>query len=147
MKLLEKIKNDLVSAMKSKNEAETDILQMLVAALKNEKIAKGDELSEEEEIKTIFKESKKVKDSIEQYKKADREDLVKREREQLKIIMNYLPEQADEDKIKEVVEETIDEVGAESLKDMGRVMGAVMGKLEGKAEGGQVSAIVKQKLS
>jgi hypothetical protein len=147
MELLDKIQQDLVSAMKDHSDAEADILKILISALKNERIKKGEDLSKEEEIKVVFSESKKIKDSIEKYEEAGRNQLAQRERKQLEYVMEYLPEQASKDDIEDIVDEVIKEVGAESMKDMGPVMGKVMNKLEGKADGAVVSKVVRSKLS
>lgn len=147
MELLQRIQQDLISAMKEGSDVEADILKIVISALKNKKISKGEDLTEEEEVKVVFSEAKKIKDSISKYEEAGREELAKRERKQLEFVMEYLPEQADEEEIEKIVEETIEEMDAESMKDMGPVMGAVMGKLEGKADGSIVNKIVREKLS
>lgn len=149
MSLLSKIQQDSVAAMKSGNSVEVDILKMAIAALKNAQIAKeGDEeLSEQEEIKVVFSEAKKIKDSIQKFEEGGRDDLAKREKEQLQYIEKYLPQQASEEDVTKEVDAAIDELQAEGMKDMGRVMGVVMKKLQGKADGAVVNQIVKEKLS
>lgn len=149
MSLLQEIQKDSISAMKSGNRVESDILKMVLTSLKNALIAKpGEEkLSSEEEMKIVYSESKKLKDSIEQYKKADRKDLIAREEEQLKCIMKYLPEQAGRGDIEKIVGKVIEQVNASGMGDMGRVMGIVMKDLQGKADGSLVKDVVKEKLS
>ncbi|MBN2101158.1 GatB/YqeY domain-containing protein [Candidatus Dojkabacteria bacterium] len=149
MSLLQEIQKESILAMKEKNTVKQDILKLLIAALKNAQIAKpgGKELTKEEEVKVIFSESKKIKDSIEKFKEAGREDLLNREEEQLGYVEKYLPAQAGEDDIIKVVEKAIKEVDASGMGDMGRVMGLVMKELQGKADGAVVNRIVKSKLS
>jgi len=149
MSLLQKIQQDSISAMKKGNSVKTDILKMVIASLKNAVIAKtGDsKISPEEEVKIVFSEAKKLKDSIEQYKKAGRDDLIAREEEQLKYVMEYLPEQMGREDVEKAVKKAIEEVRASGMGDMGKVMGAVMKDLQGKADGTLVSDIVKEKLS
>ncbi|MEA3357354.1 MAG: GatB/YqeY domain-containing protein [Patescibacteria group bacterium] len=149
MSLLEKVQKDLVASLKARNSVKSDVLRLLVAALKNAGISKpsGEEMSESDEVKVIFAESKKLKDSVEQYSKAGRDDLSKREKEQLGYVMEYLPEQMSEKEIEKLVDKAISKIGAESMRDIGKVMGIVMGEVSGKADGVVVSKIVKKKLS
>ena len=83
----------------------------------------------------------------EEFKKADRADLVEKLEVELKIVDQYLPEQLSDDEVRVLVQETIDEVGAESMKDMGTVMSAVMPKVQGRADGGQINGLVRELLS
>lgn len=149
MELLQKIQQDSVSAMKSGSRVRADILKMVLASLKNAAIAKpGDtKLSLEEEVKIVFAEAKKLKDSIEQYRQAGRDDLMAREEEQLKCVMEYLPEQLGREDIEKAVDKAIGQLQVSGMGDMGRVMGVVMKDLQGKADGTLVSDIVKEKLS
>lgn len=149
MELLQKIQQDSVAAMKSGSRVKADILKMVLASLKNAVIAKpGDtKLSPEEELKIVFAEAKKLKDSVEQYKEAGRDDLVTREEEQLKCVMEYLPEQLGREDIEKVVDKAVGQLQASGMGDMGKVMGVVMKELQGKADGTLVSSIVKEKLS
>ena len=148
MSLQEKIQKDVISATKDGKTVEVDILKMVLASLKNARIENNNEdLSEEEEVKVVFSEAKKVKDSIEQYKKGGRDDLVTREQEQLEVIERYLPAQAGEEEIRKVVKKVIDDTGAANMGQMGMVMGTAMKELQGKADGGAVSDIVKELLS
>jgi uncharacterized protein len=149
MALLEKIQEEMLSAAKGGHSVESDILKLVVSALKNAQIAKtaGETLTEEEEIKIVFAEAKKLKDAAEQYTAAGREDLAAREKEQLTYIEKYLPEQAGEDGIRAAVVDVIKETGASGMASMGMVMGTVMQKLQGKADGKIVSDVVKELLS
>ena len=148
MSLLDTIQKDVITAAKDGKGVEVDILKMVLASLKNAIIENSNEdLGDEEQLKIVFSEAKKVKDSIEQYKSGGRDDLVSREEEQLAVIERYLPAQADEDEIRKAVEKVIGDTGAENMGHMGMVMGAVMKELQGKADGGIVSDIVKEMLS
>ncbi len=133
--------------MKSGNKTEQDILKIVLSALKNAQIAKNAPLTEDEELKTVFAEGKKLKDAIDLYKKGGREDLAKIEEEQLGYVQKYLPQQASAGDIEKAVDEVIAQTGATGPQQMGKVMGAVMAKLQGKADGAIVSEIVKKKLS
>ena len=138
-----------MKAMKAGNSDEADIFGIVLASLKNAKIAKSDDsdLTEEEEIKVIFSESKKISDSIEKFKEGGRDDLVKHEEKQLEVVQKYLPTQADEDEVKAVVRRIIDETGASGMGSMGMVMGSAMKELEGRADGKVVSDTVKNMLA
>ena len=95
----------------------------------------------------LAKEAKQRKDSIEEYKKANRHELVSKEEAELKILEEYLPEQMGEDEVKKIVEETITEAGATTIADMGKIMGALTPKLKGKADMGAVSLVVREILN
>ncbi len=149
--LLTKIKDDLKKAMRAKDERLVGVLRMVISALRNKEISlrKGGnvELSDEQIIDVIISEIKKRKDSMEVYIKAKREDLAKNEKEEIKILKNYLPEQLNEEEIKKIIEETVASIGKVSPKDFGRIMGMVMPKLKGKADGVKVQEIVKKIIS
>lgn len=149
MSLLETIQKDMLSAAKDGKAVESDILKMVVSNLKNALIAKGpgESLSEEEEIKLVFSEAKKLKDAAEQYRSGGREDLAKREEEQLVVVERYLPQQASVEDVRAVVVDVIKETGVSGMGAMGMVMGNAMKKLQGKADGKIVSDIVKEELS
>lgn len=144
--LAHKISQDLVISLKAKDEIATSTLRLLLSDIKNAQIAKGKELSDEEIVDEIGKSAKKRKESIEAYKKGNREDLVEKEEAELKFLEKYLPKQLGEDEIRKIVDEVIAESGANGVADIGKVMGQVMGKLKRQADGGMVSNIVKNKL-
>jgi uncharacterized protein len=143
------LQNELKQAMLAKDTVMTSVLRMLISAIGYHEIQKGGagyEASEEDVESVIQKEAKKIKDSIEQYKSAGREELVEKESKELSILQAYLPEQMGEDEIRKLVAEAIAQTGASALSDMGKVMGALMPKTKGKADGAIVSKIVKEKL-
>jgi len=144
------LQEELKSAMLTRDEVKTSVMRLLLSSIKNYEIQKGGagyEASEEEIIQVINKEAKQRKDSIEEYKKADRQELVDKESNELMILESYLPEQMSVDEIKKIAEDTIVELNANEIKDMGKVMGALTSKLKGKADMGFVSNIVREKLS
>lgn len=151
MSLKSKILDDLKSAMKAKDADRLNVLRSLKAKLLEKEISerKGGEasLSDEQVVDVLMKAAKQRKESIDQFEEGGRDDLAKKERYELEIIEDYLPEMMDEDAIRVVVKDQIEKMGAETIADMGKVMGALMGRLKGKAEGGTISRIVKEELS
>jgi uncharacterized protein len=147
MTLLEKIRKDVLEAVKEGEDDRVDILKIAIASLKNAEIEKGEELDDNEQEQILRKEVKKLKDAYEQYVDCDRQDLAEREKRQMNILESYLPKFMEEEEVREIVQKKIEELGADSSKDMGRVMGAVMKELSGKADGGTVNKIVKEVLN
>ncbi len=147
MSLEEQIRKDMLSALKSGNKEKSQTLKMLIAVLKNAQIQSKEELKEKEIVDTIRKEAKKVEDSIKQYQEMGREDLVKKEKQDLKIIEEYLPELMSREEIEEIVEKKIEVLGATDMSDMGRVMGVVMKEIGGEADGSTVKEVVQSKLA
>ena len=115
--------------------------------LSGEELEKESQLSDEEVVEVIFGEIKKRKESILEFEKGKRGDLVKKEKAEMKVLQEYLPEQLSEGEIKKLANESIEKVEAKNLKDMGKVMSELMPKLKGKAEGSLVSKIVKELLT
>lgn len=161
MSLKEKIKADLEKALRQRDELEVSVLRMLMAAIFNKekekrvKLSKTEEvekldglskLTDEEIIEVISGETKKRKESIEQYEKGNRQDLAEKEKKELKILINYLPEQMGEEEIRKLVKAKIEELGAISPQDTGKVMGVLMPQVKGKAEGSLVNKIVQEEL-
>ncbi len=147
MTFLDRINEDLKTAMKNKEAERLSTLRMVKAALKNREIDKMAALTDDEAIKTLQSLVKQRRDSIEQYKQAGRMELAEKEAAEIKVIEEYLPAALDEAAIARVVEETIAETGASSMKEMGAVMKAVMAKLAGQTVDGKVvNQIVKSKL-
>ena len=134
---------DMKSAMKSGDKVRLGVIRMLIAEIKNARIAAGEDLSEEQEEKIIAAYAKKRKETMETYKEAGRPDLVEKEKIEFDITMSYLPAQLDDDELKKIVRAKVAEAGAESMKDFGRVMKAVMAEVGSRADGSAVSAMVK----
>ena len=149
--LRDRLDTDLKNAMRTKDASRVRTLRSIRAALQQKEIEKRGQdktlLSEEEIVAVLQKQAKQRHDSIEQYEKAGRSDLVEIEREELLIIEEYLPSQASDEEVRSVVEEVIREVGAVSMADMGKVMGKAMSRLKGKADGRRINEQVKQLLS
>ena len=149
MRLADQIQDDLKEALKTKDEIKISTLRMLIAAIKNFEISKGKagyKASDEEIVSVIQKEVKQRKESVEQYKAGNRQDLVDKESKELEILAKYLPAQMSEENVEKIVREKIQEVGAVSSADVGKVMGVLSQELKGKADLGLVSAIVKRSL-
>lgn len=144
MTLKEKIMNDLKKSMKERDEVKIRTLRMIIASIKNWEINNLKDIDDNSIISVLLKEAKRRKEAIEEYRKANREDLVKAEEEELKIIESYLPERMSEEEIKELVLKTIEEIKATSLKDLGKVMKAIMPKIKGKADGKLVNDMVRK---
>ena len=147
MSLKEQIVGDLTAAMKAKDAARTSTLRMLKAAIVNGEIEKGGALDDEELSKLLRSQVKQRRDSVEQYQKGGRQDLVEKETAEIAVIEGYLPQAASVAEIEQAVAAAIAETGATSMKEMGAVMKAAMVLLARKnPDGRAVSETVKQKL-
>jgi hypothetical protein len=150
--LLNRMTDDLKAAMKAKDKVRLRTLRSLRAALKNKEIEQrqGGEaasLSEEDQLAIVRKEVKQRKESIEQYESAGRDDLVGKEKEELEVLTEYLPEPLSDEELRDTLEAIIDETGASSMADMGPVMGRAMAELRGRVDGSRVQQMVKALLS
>ncbi len=148
MSLGKQIVADLTTAMKAQDAARTSTLRMVKAAMMNRQIEKGSELDDDDVQKLLRSLVKQRRDSIEQYEKAGRQELVNKEQAEINVIETYLPKAASQEEIEQVVAAVIAETGASSIKDMGKVMKAAQAALAGKnADGRLVSEVVKAKLA
>ena len=148
MPLSKQIVTDLTAAMKAQDAARTSTLRMVKAAMMNRQIEKGSELDDEDMQKLLRSLVKQRRDSIEQYEKAGRQELVDKEQAEIDVIETYLPQAASQEEIEQAVAAAIAETGATSMRDMGKVMKAAQAALAGKnADGRIVSEIVKSKLN
>ncbi|MCP0886192.1 GatB/YqeY domain-containing protein [Ligilactobacillus sp. WILCCON 0076] len=147
MSLLESLQKDMVAAMKAKDKAKLSTVRMLKAAITNEQINVGHDLTSDEEVSVLSRELKQRKDSLEEFKAAGRAETVADLEKEISVVESYMPEQLSVDEVKAVVQETIKAVGATSKADFGKVMGAVMPKLKGKADGKIVNTTVKELLN
>jgi len=146
--VVDTLQEHMKEAMRTGEKDRLRTIRSLRADLQQATIEKrGEELSEDEVLKVLQKAAKQRKDSIEQYEGAGREDLASKERDELAIIEGYLPEQLDDDELRQRLEVLVEQSGASSMQDMGRVMGQAMQQLRGKADGGRISTIVKELLS
>ena len=146
MTLKERIDQDMRQAQKSGEKLKLSLTRLLKSDIRYKEIDKGKELSDEEVLEVLTSAAKKHRDSIEQFRKGGREDLVKQEEDELKLILGYMPEQLNAEELGKLVEEAITEVGAEGEKDMGKVMKVLMPKVKGKADGKAVSLLVSSRL-
>lgn len=146
MSLKNILQEDMKSAMKHKHTVKKNAITMVRAAIlqieKDNKI----QLNDEGIIEVISKQVKQRKDSILEFEKGNRPDLVESVQKEIDILINYLPEQLTEEELSHIVTETVSEIGAKTLKDIGKVMKALMPKIKGKADGKLVNSIVKQHL-
>ena len=147
MSLREQIVKDLTAAMKAQDANRTSTLRMVKAAMMNRQIEKGSELDDEDMQKLLRSLVKQRRDSVEQYEKAGRQELVDKEKAEIAVIETYLPQAASKEEIEQAVAAAIAETGATSMKDMGGVMKTVQAALAGKnADGKLISEVVKARL-
>ena len=148
MTLTKQIVADLTTAMKAQDAGRTSTLRMVKAAMMNRQIEKGSELDDDDMQKLLRSLVKQRRDSIEQYEKAGRQELVDKEKAEINVIEIYLPQAASQDEIEQAVAAAIAETGATSMKDMGKVMKSAQAALAGKnADGRLISEVVKAKLN
>lgn len=139
---LEKIDSDLKTAMKEKNEIKLGTLRMLKAAIKNKEIDKKQALSEPEILEIIQKQVKQRRESIAEFQKANRQDLLSKETAEIAVLEQYLPKQLTEAELKVMVQKAIQATGAKAKTDIGRIMKEVMPQIAGRADGKQVNQII-----
>jgi len=150
MTLQERVDADLKEAMRAKDATKLGVLRMLKSALKYAVIAKSDseaELSDAEAAQVIRKQAKQRQDSIESFEKGGRAELVEKEKQELSILNEYLPQPMSGDEVSKIVRETIAEAGATSRVQMGTVMKALQAKVAGRVDGKALSAEVARQLS
>lgn len=145
--LKEKLLEDLKMSMKEKNEVRKNAVQMVRAAILQVEKDNGITLEDEKIIQIIAKEVKKRKDSLDDYIKGGREDIVKQVEEEINILSEYLPKQLSKEEIEKMVKEIIEQVGAESIKDMGKVMKETKEKIGARADGKAINEVVKELLA
>ena len=137
---------DLKEAMRQGNETLRSVIRYLRSDIKYAEIAKGAPLDDTGVAEVISKQVKQHRESITEFKKGKREDLVAKEEAELAILLRYLPQQMDRSAIKEAAQKVIQDVGAKGPGDKGKVMGKLMPQLRGKAEGAEISAVVNELL-
>lgn len=148
MSLKEVIYQDLITAMKARDEVTLRTLRMLKSAIMKHEVSARDAVADDSIVLGLIqKEAKSRNESVEQFRKGGREDLAISEEEEIKVLQKYLPEQLSESELKNIVTSTIHEVGASSVGDIGKVMAALMPKVKGKADGNLVNKLVREFLS
>lgn len=147
MSLKEKLADDLKSAMKDKDVIRKNVVQMVRAGIlqfeKDNKVT----LDDEGILDVIAKQLKQRRDSLPDYEKSGREDLIADLKAEMDVLMGYLPEQLTEDELRVIVSDAVKETGASSMKDMGKIMSAVMPKVKGRADGKMINEIAKAMLT
>jgi uncharacterized protein len=141
------LNSDIKQAMKNKEKDKLSVIRMVKSSIQNEAIKTGNELSEDEELTVLSREVKQRKDSLHEFDKAGRQDLVEKIRTELQYVELYMPKQLSEEEVSEIVKQAISETGASSKAEMGKVMAVIMPKVKGKAEGSLVNKLVQQHLS
>lgn len=141
-----KIQEDLKIAVKAQDKVKISTLRMVLNALKNTELEEREELSDDTELAVVASYARRIKESIEEFTKAAREDLVAKETAELGIVLSYLPEQMNDDDIHREASRVIAEIGASTPRDMGRVMGEMMKRFKGKVDGGAVNRVVSELL-
>jgi len=139
--------NDLVAAMKSQDKETLSVLRMVKGAIQLEEINKKSELSDEDFIGVVSKQIKTRKESITEFEKAGRTDLVEQTKKEIEILNKYMPEQLSEEEVLEVIDEAFNTINPQTQSDMGKLMGFVTPKLKGKADMSFVSKTIKEKLA
>ena len=147
MSLKAQLTSDLKDAMRQHDDRRRDVLRFTLAALQNAEIAAREELDEPAAMAVLAKEAKQRRDSIEEFRKADRQDLVTKEEAELAVLKPYLPEQLSREEIAQAAREAIQEAGASGPQEMGKVMAVLMPRLRGRADGRQVSEAVQELLA
>ena len=147
MSLVEKINNDMKTAMKNQDKETLSVIRMLKSAVQLATIEKKHDLTDEEVVDVLSKQIKMRKDSVVEFTKANREDLANQYNKEIEILMTYMPEQLSKEAVMEIIETAIKEINPTSQKQMGLIMKEVTPKVKGKFDMGEVSKIIKEKLS
>ena len=142
--LKEKLLEDLKSAMKEKNTNKKNAVQMVRTAILQIEKDKGIEVTDEQIIDIIAKEVKKRKDSLADFEKANRQDLIDQINEEIEVLEGYLPKQLTDEELEEIVSKIITEVGATNIKDMGKVMKEAKAQIGARADGKRINEMVKK---
>ncbi|WP_048600323.1 GatB/YqeY domain-containing protein [Rubeoparvulum massiliense] len=146
MDLQEQLSTDMKEAMKAKDKTSLSVIRMIRSALKYDEIQRKRPLTDDEALAIVVHEMKLRRDSLQEYEKAGRDDLVEQINEEMRIIEKYLPKQMDEEELRQLIQATIASVGATSKKEMGKVMGAIMPKVKGRADGTLINRLVQEYL-
>ena len=141
-----KIQEDLKSAVKAQDKTRVSALRMVLNELKNAELEEREELSDEKELAVVASYARRIRESIEEFRKAGREDLVAKENADLAVVLSYLPEQMSEEDIRREAARVIADIGAATPRDRGRVMGEMMKRFKGKVDGAAVNRIVSELL-
>lgn len=146
MNLIERLNQDMKTAMKNKEKTTLSVIRMVRSSIKNKEIELKQPLTEEEALDVVTKELKQQRDSLQEFEQAGREDLAQKARDEIAVLEKYMPEQLTEAELKKIVQEAIASTGAVSKADMGKVMKAVMPQVKGRADGKWVNRLVQEGL-
>jgi len=144
--LKQRIDRDTREALKKKDSLRLSVLRMLKSEIKYKEIEKGSELSDDEVISVLSSSVKRRKDSIQQFEKGERDDLVSREKAELELVLKYLPEQLTEEELSQIINQAIKELNASGPSDLGKVMRQIMPEVRGRADGKRVNQMVSSQL-
>ena len=144
--LKRRINQDAKEALKSKDTLTLSVLRMLKSEIRYKEIERGSELSDDDVISVLSTAIKKRKDSIQQFEKGGRDDLASKEKEELAVVIKYMPEQVSEEELSQIISQAISEEGATGASDLGKVMKLVMPKVRGRADGKKVNQMVSSQL-
>jgi len=147
MSIEERLLEAMKDAMKSNDKLRLSAIRMMRSAVKNREIEVRRTLSDEDVIRVIQGMVRKGEESLEQFEKGGRADLVEKEKKEIEILKSFLPQALGQEEILKIIDECIQETQASSLKDLGKVMKSIMPKLGGKADGKLINQLVKEKLS
>lgn len=146
MSLKETLNNDIKTAMKAKDKETLAVLRMIKTAVQAAEIDKKEELNAEEELTILAREAKQRRESLAEFVKAGRDELVAKTETEIEIVERYLPKQLSVEEVKEVIVTVAEKIGATTQKEFGKLMGAVMQELKGKADGNVIKEQVKAHL-
>ncbi len=147
MTLKAKLQQDMKDAMRGGDKRRLGVIRLILAAIKQREVDERIELDDAQVVSVLDKMAKQRRDSLSQYEKAGRDDLVDQEKFELDLLKTYLPEQLGDAEIDALIEDAIQATGASSMKDMGKIMGQLKPKLQGRADMGAVSGRIKARLS
>ena len=144
--MVEQLEKDMIEAMKNKEKERLTVIRMVKASLKQEQIDHKKEINDDLLIDVVNKQIKMRKDSIAEFEKGSRQDLIDQTQSEIDILMKYLPEQLSEEEVVKIIDEIFETVKPESQKDMGKVMKEAQAKLKGKADMKEVSTMIRERL-
>lgn len=147
MTLKDRLMDDLKESMKNKEQVRKSVVTLIRAAAKQREVDERVELSDQDILDIISKQVKQRKDALEEFKKAEREDLVLQTEHEIDILMQYLPEQLTDEELEVIIKDIIAQVGASSMKDMGKIMGKAMPIVNGRADGKRINESAKKILN
>jgi uncharacterized protein YqeY len=147
MSLIERLEDELTSAIKQRDSARRDALRLILASLRSAEKELQRPLHEDEELQVLQRERKRRLESIQAFESAGRDEQAAKERAELDVLEQFMPEPLSEDDLEQIVDDAIAEVGATSMRDLGRVMADVMPQIAGRADGSAVSQLVREKLA